>query len=149
MHLEETWDLERFEEICAKSRWINEPTDSADAKSFFFLKEKDEIVGCGYTRKVFPKAGILGGLFIKKDYRGKGYGFFLANSLIAVLKNNGCRLFLIGVHLDNTAGVRFWRKMGFSSLLTVDPIFLKKLHLHVLSPFPLPPRRSLIMFRLG
>ncbi|MGN0386501.1 MAG: GNAT family N-acetyltransferase [Lachnospiraceae bacterium] len=54
---------------------------------------------------------------VHKDFRGKGYGQYLINKVISMLKENGYREFTVGVEDDNLRAMHIYQSLGFNEIL--------------------------------
>ena len=89
----------------------------------FFLKYENGVpVGfaqcqlrCDYVEgsKTTP-VGYLEGIFIKEEYRRKGYARELLAACEAWAKENGCREFASDCEANNTGSFRFHKAMNFT-----------------------------------
>ena len=70
--------------------------------------------------------GYLEGIFIKKEYRKKGYARELLAACEAWAKNNGCLEFASDCELDNSSSYHFHKAMDFSEANRII-CFTKKL----------------------
>lgn len=92
-------------------------------KSQFFLKyENDILVGFAQCQlrndyvegtKTSP-VGYLEGIFIKEDYRNKGYAKELLAECESWAKCNGCQEFASDCEIDNVDSLRFHKAMNFT-----------------------------------
>lgn len=57
--------------------------------------------------------GYLEGIFVKAEYRSRGYAKELLSACEAWAKNNGCTEFASDCELDNIGSFRFHLAMGF------------------------------------
>ena len=94
----------------------------AEGKTQFFLKyENDEPVAfaqcqlrCDYVEgtKTSP-VGYLEGVFVKQEYRRKGYAKELLLACEAWAKEKGCTEFASDCEINNEESIRFHISMGF------------------------------------
>ncbi len=93
--------------------------EDEDASHFFVLRNENGFVGC-VALDVFGEDGILRALAVKKECRGVGYGWMLADAVIAEARHRGIRRIYL---LTNTASDWFASKHGFRivDLSTVAP----------------------------
>lgn len=89
----------------------------------YLLEENDSIIGlvvglinneetAEYDFKA-PKRGRISELIVSKNYRSKGYGKKLLNSMENYLKSVGCIDILIGVFAYNESAIKFYDNNGY------------------------------------
>ena len=107
----------------------------SNGKTQFFLKyENDEPVGFAQCQLRYDyvegtettPVGYLEGIFIKDEYRKKGYAKELLTECEAWAKLNGCKEFASDCELDNTDSIRFHNAMNFAEVNRIV-CFTKKL----------------------
>lgn len=124
------WDSHSVNEL------INEFSEiMSKGKSQFFLNyENDVPVGFAQCQlrydyvegtKTAP-VGYLEGIFIKEDYRNKGYAKELLAECEAWAKDKGCQEFASDCEIDNTNSFQFHKAMNFTEANRVI-CFTKKL----------------------
>lgn len=93
-----------------------------DENSVFFIKyEKETPIGfsqCNLRQDYVEgtettPVGYLEGLFVKADYRNKGYAKELLFACEKWAKDNGCKEFASDCELDNISSFKFHMSMGF------------------------------------
>lgn len=104
-------------------------------KSQFFLKFEDEVpVGFAQCQlrydyvegtKTSP-VGYLEGIFVKEDYRNKGYAKELLAECELWAKDNGCKEFASDCEIDNIGSFHFHKAMNFTEANRII-CFIKKL----------------------
>ena len=98
----------------------------ADEKSeVLVIEADDEIIGCGYGQireaKPFQNHeffGYLGFMFVKPEFRGKGYNNLLLDDLKKWVLSKGITEVRLEVYSDNEPAVRAYEKAGFRQILT-------------------------------
>lgn len=104
-------------------------------KAQFFLKyEKNIPVGFAQCQLRYDyvegtetsPVGYLEGIFIKKEYRNKGYAKELLAECEAWAKENGCREFASDCEIDNIDSFHFHKAMSFEEANRII-CFTKKL----------------------
>lgn len=112
--------------------WENNSVDELSDEFFqaiskghtqFFLKSENDVpVGFAQCKlrydyvegtKTTP-VGYLEGIFIKEEYRGKGYAKELVRACEVWAKKRGCREFASDCELENTSGLHFHQAMNFT-----------------------------------
>ena len=87
---------------------------------FYFLYDNDLIVA--YMKVNFPNAQTdindlnsleLERIYVKKEYKGLGYGKAIIAKTISIAKEHGCNYVWLGVWEKNKHAIAFYQKMGF------------------------------------
>ena len=92
-------------------RYISEALKDPDSLLYILLKDGQVIGIC--TVDVSGTSNYLYGLAVVEDYRGKGYGSYLAKSLINQLIEQNDKEFQIAVEDSNVGAKRLYEKIGF------------------------------------
>ena len=111
---EETLDVSR--------RYITEALKDSDGLLYILLKEAQVIGVC--TVDLSGNSNYLYGLAIAEAYRGKGYGSYLAKSVVNQLIERNDKPFQIAVEDDNVGAKRLYEKIGFVKQTQV--VYLKQ-----------------------
>ena len=61
-----------------------------------------------------PEALELERIYVRRSYKGRGFGRFLIDSVLEIAASRGCRYLWLGVWEKNEGAIAFYRKMGFS-----------------------------------
>lgn len=105
-------------------------------KSQFFLKYENDIpIGFAQCQLRYDyvegtsttPVGYLEGIFIKEDYRNKGYAKELLSECEAWAKENGCQEFASDCEIDNIDSFRFHKAMNFTEVNRII-CFIKKFY---------------------
>ncbi len=92
-------------------RYISEALKDPDSLIYILLKDGQVTGVC--TVDVSGTSNYLYGLAVVEDYRGKGYGSYLAKSLINQLIEQNDKAFQIAVEDSNIGAKRLYEKIGF------------------------------------
>ena len=92
-------------------RYISEALKDPDSLLYILFKDGQVIGIC--TVDVSGTSNYLYGLAVVEDYRGKGYGSYLAKSLINQLIEQNDKAFQIAVEDSNLGAKRLYEKIGF------------------------------------
>ena len=124
-------DVETLADL-AMLMWNNHSADELSAgfleiiskgNSQFFLKYENDIpIGFAQCQLRYDYVegtsttpfGYLEGIFIKEDYRKKGYAKELLSECEAWAKENGCQEFASDCEIDNIDSFRFHKAMNFT-----------------------------------
>ncbi len=124
-------DLETLAKLAAmmwKNHSINELINEfseimINGKSQFFLKyENDVPIGFAQCQLRYDyvegtkssPVGYLEGIFVKEDYRSKGYAKELLAECETWAKENGCHEFASDCEIDNISSFHFHKAMNFT-----------------------------------
>ncbi len=110
---------ESFEESC---RYISEALKDTNSLLYILLKEGQVIGVC--TVDLSGNSNYLYGLAVAEAYRGKGYGSYLAKSVVNQLIERNDKPFQIAVEDDNVGAKRLYEKIGFVKQTQV--VYLKQ-----------------------
>ena len=110
---------ESFEESC---RYISEALKDTNSLLYILLKEGQVIGVC--TVDLSGNSNYLYGLAVAEAYRGKGYGSYLAKSVVNQLIERNDKPFQIEVEDDNVGAKRLYEKIGFVKQTQV--VYLKQ-----------------------
>lgn len=111
---EETLDVSR--------RYITEALKDSDGLLYILLTE-DQVIGV-CTVDLSGNSNYLYGLAVAEAYRGKGYGSYLAKSVVNQLIERNDKPFQIAVEDDNVGAKRLYEKIGFVKQTQV--VYLKQ-----------------------
>jgi len=113
--------------------------------------QEGDVIGCGWTRVIARKIGVVGGMYIKEAFRGQGLGEDLFDALCERLRRQQCWMVILGVHRDNKPAISLYRKKGFITVLPWIPGFDPESRLargvEKMVSTPLPPRSTKIMVK--
>ena len=95
--------------------WLEREFDINKTAGFFIVQEKisGEFIGCIGIRPLKEKAGELKRLFLKKEFRGKGYSQEILNYSQAWLLNNSFNEVFLDCHHKQLAAINLYKKVGF------------------------------------
>lgn len=102
-------------------KYISEALKDPDSLLYILLKDGQVIGVC--TVDVSGTSNYLYGLAVVEDYRGKGYGSYLAKFLVNQLIEQNEKEFQIAVEDSNVGAKRLYEKIGFVKQTQV--IYLK------------------------
>lgn len=129
-------DLRRFE-----SQY--DPTYSVDDKTVEFMgtwakseldrktgvtvvaEEDDVLIGfaCGWIEEkpvhlyTEGRIGYFSHLFVTENFRGKGVGRMLAETILDFFRRNRIRFVTVETHVDNTASQELYKDLGFKEIM--------------------------------
>ena len=92
-------------------RYITEALKDSDGLLYILLKEAQVIGVC--TVDLSGNSNYLYGLAVAEDYRGQGYGSYLAKSVVNQLIEHNDKTFQIAVEDSNIGAKRLYENIGF------------------------------------
>ena len=104
-------------------RYIAEALKDSSSLLYILLKEGQVIGVC--TVDLSGNSNYLYGLAVVEAYRGKGYGSYLAKSVVNQLIAQNDKSFQIAVEDDNIGAKRLYEKIGFVKQTQV--VYLKQI----------------------
>lgn len=90
-------------------------------KISFVLTYQDEIAG--YCAVDLGSSDYFFGLYVSEDFRGHGYATFFIKKMMALLKKEGAKEFVLDVEPDNYAAIHAYQNAGFE--IKNETIYLK------------------------
>ena len=107
--------------IATSTKYIKNSLLDKDTKSFILLK-RNEVVGyCAVDQG--ENEDYFFGLFIDKPFRGQGFGTFFIKKMIAILQEEGSKVFALNADVSNRAAINVYLNAGFKILS--ETIYLK------------------------
>lgn len=106
-----------FNKIDAKNRAVfNAILENITREKIVVHREADgKIVACGYAVSGGGYAGIFD-IVVREEYRGKGYGGEIVETLLAEADRRGVKKAYLQVMLNNPAALRLYEKLGFKEI---------------------------------
>ncbi|MHA1552154.1 MAG: GNAT family N-acetyltransferase [Candidatus Heimdallarchaeaceae archaeon] len=83
---------------------------------FYLLKEKDDFIGMCALKKLYRDTGEVKRMFIKSDYRGKGYGKKMIERLIKKSQALGYKALRLDSGPFMKAAQKIYRSYGFEEI---------------------------------
>ncbi len=79
---------------------------------FLAVEEKGEILGYCGTLIVLDEADVLN-VVVKRERRREGIGYFMMQSVMILLKEQGVRILHLEVRKGNSEALRLYERVGF------------------------------------
>lgn len=97
--------------------------------AFFLVRHADVPAGCGGIKLFGTEYGELKRMYIRPDFRGKGLGKLLLNTLAAYALENQVRLLRLETGIYQTEAIGLYERFGFRRIppfgnYTDDPLSL-------------------------
>ncbi|MFX0139224.1 MAG: GNAT family N-acetyltransferase [Candidatus Hodarchaeota archaeon] len=83
---------------------------------FYILQINNKIIGMGAFRKLNDNTGEVKRMYIRKDFRGNGYGKALLKQLLNTGKKFGCSRILLDTGRFMSAAQYIYRSAGFQEI---------------------------------
>lgn len=110
--------LERDSRICA----------------FAWTTFRDYRLGLWHTLHLLPGYAYLVYIFVRPEFQRKGVGYYLLGSMMAHLREQGCKFLISGMYANWQVSINLHRKAGFR----INKKFIKRRLLRFL---PYPPKK--------
>jgi GNAT superfamily N-acetyltransferase len=88
----------------------------AHGVAFFVLRENDSPAGCGGVQLFDTSYGEIKRMFVRPQFRGKGFGKTLLNHLADYALRHGVGLLRLETGIHQAAAIRLYEGMGFQRI---------------------------------
>lgn len=86
-------------------------------EGFYLLLFKDtSIAGMAGFKKINTETGVLKSVYVKPQYRGKGYGELLINKIISLIKVKNYKTLILETAPFFESAIKVYYKLGFSTI---------------------------------
>jgi putative acetyltransferase len=97
--------------------------------AFFVLRVAGEAAGCGGIKIVDQEYGELKRMYVRPQFRGRGYGTMILNHLADYARSQGIELLRLETGIHQQAAIRLYEQCGFQRIppfgpYTDDPVTL-------------------------
>ena len=92
----------------------------AQRVAFFVLRADGQPAGCGGI-KLFPEFGELKRMFVRSQFRGRGFGKLLLNHLAAHARAHDVTLLRLETGIHQTFAIRLYERVGFYQIPPFPP----------------------------
>lgn len=99
---------------------------NGEGADYYFLMEEKTIASQGRIEYFAGNYGLVGGIYTKKNYRGKGYGKNISSYVTKIVKDTDKIPALI-VEIDNENALGIYEKLGFERIERYRELILKKI----------------------
>jgi N-acetylglutamate synthase-like GNAT family acetyltransferase len=107
--VEQTVTVQEYVESKIESLVSYEPQEGI----FYLLQEREEIIGMGGIRKIKKDVGEIKRMYIRPEFRGRGFGKALLTQLLAKGKEFGFAAVYLDTGLFLKAAQHLYRSAGF------------------------------------
>ncbi len=87
---------------------------------FFVLRAEQEPAACGGIQ-FYPDFGELKRMFVRPDWRGRGFGRAILERLAAHARANACNLLRLETGIHQHEAIRLYERWGFASIPAFPP----------------------------
>ncbi len=109
-------EIAEIERQCFATPWTDEQIRSSDDSTVFFLaKVENKAVGYGGMYTVLDE-GYVTNIGVLPDYRRKGIGAKIVNSLIDYSKEKSLDFLSLEVRVSNSAAISLYKNFGFEEV---------------------------------
>jgi ribosomal protein S18 acetylase RimI-like enzyme len=95
----------------------------AQAVAFFVLREGGTPAGCGGIQLVGTEYGELKRMYVRPQFRGRGFGKLLLDHLTDYARARGVGLLRLETGIHQTAAIRLYEGVGFQRIPPFGPYF--------------------------
>ena len=96
-----------------------EKTLTSRKSKIYFIEIDDKIIGHMSTHienNQFRSVGYLDYLFIRENYRGKGYGRLMTKKFMELSKKAGVKKIGLGTRIENKKAQKLYESLGFKKI---------------------------------
>jgi putative acetyltransferase len=95
----------------------------AQGVAFFVLRVDGQPAGCGGILLVGQEYGELKRMYVRPEFRGRGYGRLLIEGLAAHAQRHGITLLRLETGVHQRAAIRLYEQYGFRRIPPFGPYF--------------------------
>ena len=95
----------------------------AQGVAFFVLRVDGQPAGCGGILLVGHEYGELKRMYVRPEFRGRGYGRLLIEGLAAHARRHGITLLRLETGVHQRAAIRLYEQYGFRRIPPFGPYF--------------------------
>jgi GNAT superfamily N-acetyltransferase len=95
----------------------------AQGVAFFVLRDNVVPAGCGGIQVFGSEYGELKRMYVRPQFRGKGFGELLVDHLADFALANGIRLLRLETGIHQIAAIRLYERLGFQRIPPFGPYF--------------------------
>jgi putative acetyltransferase len=88
----------------------------AESVAFFVLRDGETPAGCGGILLVGTEYGELKRMYVRPQFRGRGFGTLLVDHLADHARAHGVGLLRLETGIHQTAAIRLYERMGFQRI---------------------------------
>jgi ribosomal protein S18 acetylase RimI-like enzyme len=88
----------------------------AQAVAFFLIRDADALAGCGGIQLFGSEYGEIKRMYVRAQFRGRGFGKLMLDHLADHARNRGVRLLRLETGIHQHAAIGLYERMGFRSI---------------------------------
>jgi putative acetyltransferase len=85
----------------------------ADSVAFFVIRDGDAPAGCGGIKLFGTEYGEVKRMYVRPEFRGRGFGKLLLDHLADYAKNHGVGILRLETGIHQHAAIRLYEQVGF------------------------------------
>ena len=89
--------------------------------AFFVLRDRDVPAGCGGIQLFGTEYGELKRMYVRPQFRGRGFGKLLLDHLAAHAQRNGIQLLRLETGIHQTEAIAMYERAGFRRIPPFGP----------------------------
>jgi ribosomal protein S18 acetylase RimI-like enzyme len=89
--------------------------------AFFLLRDGGTPAGCGGIQLVGTEYGELKRMYVRPEFRGRGFGKLLLDHLATYAQSNGIDLLRLETGIHQTEAIRMYERAGFRRIPPFGP----------------------------
>jgi len=93
----------------------------AQGVEFFVLREDGVPAGCGGIQLFDTEYGELKRMYVRPEFRGRGFGKLLVDHLAEHARAYGVHLLRLETGIHQTAAIRLYERLGFQRVAPFEP----------------------------
>jgi ribosomal protein S18 acetylase RimI-like enzyme len=93
----------------------------AQGVAFFVLRTDGQAAGCGGVLLVGRQYGELKRMYVRPEFRGRGFGERLVHHLVAHARRHGIRVARLETGIHQQAAIRLYERLGFRRIPPFGP----------------------------
>jgi ribosomal protein S18 acetylase RimI-like enzyme len=95
----------------------------AQGVAFFVLRDGERAAGCGGILLVGREYGELKRMYVRPEFRGRGFGEMLVHHLIAHARDHGISVARLETGIHQQEAIRLYERLGFRRIPPFGPYF--------------------------
>jgi GNAT superfamily N-acetyltransferase len=93
----------------------------ADSVAFFLIRDNGVPAGCGGIKLFGTEFGELKRMYVRPQFRGRGFGKLMLNHLSEYARSHGVNLLRLETGIHQTAAIGLYEQMGFERIPPFPP----------------------------
>jgi len=93
----------------------------ADSVAFFLIRDNGVPAGCGGIKLFGTEFGELKRMYVRPQFRGRGFGKSMLNHLTDYARSQGVKVLRLETGIHQTAAIGLYEQMGFERIPPFPP----------------------------